>query len=192
MGPFMGLGYIGRKIPVGSDYINANLITVSRNTKFLIVVLRNGDKDVLGSDYINTNPIMVSMNTKFLIVILHNGDEDVVGLDYINANLIMVSRNTKGLTVELHDGDKDIVHIGSDYMYINANLIMVTGRGSSIGSEFAWHASGLEFDPHVQHILSMPLLWTLGHENISTSMLPLPLIQEEQLSVTGERIRTKY
>ena len=32
----------------------------------------------------------------------------------------------------------------------------------------------------------------VGHENISTTILPLPLIQEEQLSVTGERICTKY
>ena len=63
-----------------------------------------------------------------------------------------------------------------------------TGRGSSIGSEFAWHASGPEFDPHVRHTLS----WRLGHENISTAILPLPLIQEEQLSVTGERMCTKY
>ena len=63
-----------------------------------------------------------------------------------------------------------------------------TGRGSSIGSDFAWHASGPEFDPHVRHILS----WRLGHENISTAILPLPLIQEEQLSVTGERMCTKY
>ena len=38
------------------------------------------------------------------------------------------------------------------------------------------------FDPHVRHILS----WRLGHENISTAILPLPLIQEEQLSVTGK------
>ena len=63
-----------------------------------------------------------------------------------------------------------------------------TGRGSSIGSEFAWHASGPEFDPHVRHMLS----WRLGRENISTAILPLPLIQEEQLSVTGERMCTKY
>ena len=61
-------------------------------------------------------------------------------------------------------------------------------RGSSIGGEFAWHASGPEFDLHVRHILS----WRLGHENISTAILPLPLIQEEQLSVTGERMCTKY
>ena len=64
----------------------------------------------------------------------------------------------------------------------------LTGRGSSIGSEFAWHVSGPEFDPHVRHILSC----RLGHENISTAILPLPLIQEEQLSVTGERKCTKY
>ena len=52
----------------------------------------------------------------------------------------------------------------------------------------AWHASGPEFDPHVRHILS----WRLGHENISMAILSLPLIQEEQLSVTGERMCTKY
>ena len=55
-----------------------------------------------------------------------------------------------------------------------------TGRGSSIGSEFAWHVSGPEFDPHVRHILSS----RLGHENISTAIFPPPLIQEEQLSVS--------
>ena len=40
---------------------------------------------------------------------------------------------------------------------------------------------------HVRHILP----WRLGHENITTAILPLPLIQEEQLSVTGERMCTK-
>ena len=67
-------------------------------------------------------------------------------------------------------------------------LSSLTGRGSSIGSVFAWHASGPEFDPHIRHILS----WRLGHENISTAILPLPLSQEEQLSVTGKRMCTKY
>ena len=62
------------------------------------------------------------------------------------------------------------------------------GRDSSIRSVSAWHASGPEFDPHVRHILSR----RLGHEYISTAILPLPLIQEEQLSVTGERMCTKY
>ena len=46
----------------------------------------------------------------------------------------------------------------------------------------------IEFDPHVGNILS----WRHVHENISTTILPLPLIQEEQLSVTGERMCTKY
>ena len=76
--------------------------------------------------------------------------------------------------------------ISSSYFF--SDPILPTGRGSSIGSEFAWHASGPEFDPHVQHILS----WRLGHENISMAILPLLLIQEEQLSVTGERMCTKY
>ena len=65
---------------------------------------------------------------------------------------------------------------------------LLAGCGSSIGSVFAWHASGPEFDPHVRHILS----WRLGHENISMAILPLPLIHEEPLSVTGERMCTKY
>ena len=45
-----------------------------------------------------------------------------------------------------------------------------------------------EFNSLVRHILSC----RLGHENISTAILPLPLTQEEQLSVTGERMCTKY
>ena len=66
--------------------------------------------------------------------------------------------------------------------------ILSVRRSSSIGNVSAWHASGPEFDPHVRHILS----WRLGHENISTAILSLPLIQEEQLSVTGKRMCTKY
>ena len=60
------------------------------------------------------------------------------------------------------------------------------GRGGSIWSVSAWHARGPEFDPHVQHILS----WRFGHETFSTAILPLPIIQEEQLSATGERMCT--
>ena len=75
---------------------------------------------------------------------------------------------------------------------IDQNLLvpfyLIAGRGSSIGSVSAWHASGPEFDPNIRHILS----WRFGHENISSAILPLPLIQEEQLAVTGERMCTKY
>ena len=41
------------------------------------------------------------------------------------------------------------------------------------------------FDPHI-------LSWRFGYEIISTAILPLQLIQEEQLSITGERMCTKY
>ena len=62
-------------------------------------------------------------------------------------------------------------------------------RGSSDGCESSWHdACGPGFHPHVRHILS----WRFGHENLSTDILSLPLIQEGQLSVTGERMGTKY
>ena len=61
--------------------------------------------------------------------------------------------------------------------------LWTVGHCSSIGSVSAWHASGPEFNPHVRHILS----WRLGHETNSMAIHPLPLIQEEHLSVTGER-----
>ena len=74
-------------------------------------------------------------------------------------------------------------------MCLNTNFHTKAGRGSSIGSDMsAWYASGPEFDPHVRHILS----WRFGHEKISTAVLPLRLIQEEQFSVSGERMCTKY
>ena len=85
--------------------------------------------------------------------------------------------------------DKPCIYFSRDFAVLKYCLPDIfTGRGSAIGSEFAWHASGPEFDPHVRHILS----WRLGRENVSTAILPLPLIQGEQLSVTGERMCTKY
>ena len=78
--------------------------------------------------------------------------------------------------------------IDIDLFITNLDKSRITGRGSSIGNVFTWYASGPEFDPHVRHILS----WRLSHENISKAILPFPLIQEEQLSVTGERMFTKY
>ena len=52
----------------------------------------------------------------------------------------------------------------------------------------AWQADGCGFDPHARHILS----WRFGHEKNSTTILSRPLIQEGQLSVTGDRMCTKY
>ena len=63
------------------------------------------------------------------------------------------------------------------------------------------------FPPPIEHVRlackrppsSIPMSGTffrswscLGHEQNSTAILPLPLIQEEKLLVTGERMCTKY
>ena len=64
----------------------------------------------------------------------------------------------------------------------------VAGRGNSIRCASTWFADCRRFDPHIpQH----PFV-EFGHEIISTAILSLPLIQEGQLSVTGERMCTKY
>ena len=64
----------------------------------------------------------------------------------------------------------------------------LAGRGSSVGCASAWYADGRGFDPYVrQHSFV-----EIGHKIISTAILSLPLIQEGQLSVTGERMCTKY
>ena len=55
-------------------------------------------------------------------------------------------------------------------------------------NDVAWESRGTAIDPCVRHIFS----WRFGHENISTASLPLPLIQEEHLSVNGERMGAKY
>ena len=73
-------------------------------------------------------------------------------------------------------------------MIISDLLCSGAGRGSSIGSMSAWHASGPEFDPYVRHILS----WRLGHERNCAAILPLPLIQEKQLSVTVAQEQSGY
>ena len=55
-----------------------------------------------------------------------------------------------------------------------------------------WFATTFEpgrgFDPHIQQHCFMEI----GHEIISMVILSLLLIQEEKLSVTGERMCTKY
>ena len=64
----------------------------------------------------------------------------------------------------------------------------MAGRGSSVGCASAWCADGRGFDPHVWKYSFV----AVGHEIISTVILSLLMIQEGQLSVTGERMCTKY
>ena len=47
---------------------------------------------------------------------------------------------------------------------------------------------GREFDPHARHILSLGF----GQEKNYTTILSLPLIQEGQLSIAGERMCNMY
>ena len=65
---------------------------------------------------------------------------------------------------------------------------MKAGCGSSVRYASAWYGDGRRFDPHVrQHSFV-----EIGHEIISSAILSLLLIHEGQLSVTGERLCTKY
>ena len=64
----------------------------------------------------------------------------------------------------------------------------IAGHGSPIGGASASYEDGRRFDSHIwQHSFVQ-----IGHEIISKAILSLPLIQEGQLSVTGERMCTKY
>ena len=65
---------------------------------------------------------------------------------------------------------------------------VLAGSASSFKCTSAWYEAGRGFDPLVrQHTFV-----AIGHVIISTAILPLPLIQIGQLSVTGERMYTKY
>ena len=55
-----------------------------------------------------------------------------------------------------------------------------TGHGCQLGMV------GMQVAPSLIPTSSTFFCGNLGHENISTAILPLPLIQEEQLSATGE------
>ena len=68
------------------------------------------------------------------------------------------------------------------------HLINMAGRHSSVGSDIALESRGTAIDPRVRCIFSL----RFGHENISTAILPLPLIQEEHLSVNGEWMGAKH
>ena len=53
----------------------------------------------------------------------------------------------------------------------------------SVCSDVAWESRGTAIDPRVWHIFSR----RFGHKNISTAILPLPLIREEHLSINAKR-----
>ena len=57
---------------------------------------------------------------------------------------------------------------------------------SSVGCVSAWYTDRRRFDPPVTFLVE------IGHEIIPMAILSQLLIQVEQLSVTGERMCTKY
>ena len=71
---------------------------------------------------------------------------------------------------------------------IGLSLLYPRGPPSTVGSESDCESRGRLIEPQSGHILTL----RFGHENISMTILSLPLIQEGQLSVTGERMGTKY
>ena len=93
-------------------------------------------------------------------------------------------------SVEFDFGPNQITRFGVTCPWVTKiSHFGITGCGSSIWGASPWYADGRGFDPDVrQNILSL----RFGHENVSTTILSLPLIQEGQLSVTGERVGTKY
>ena len=66
-------------------------------------------------------------------------------------------------------------------MYWGKNTLTDARRYSSVGSDVAWESRGTGINLRVWHIFSR----RFGHEIVSTAILPIPLIQEDQLSVNG-------
>ena len=63
----------------------------------------------------------------------------------------------------------------------------IAGRGRSVGFASAWYADRRGFGSHIRQYLFVEI----GHEILSTAILPLPPIQVEQLSITGRKMCTK-
>ena len=65
---------------------------------------------------------------------------------------------------------------------------LASSAGPDVPREIAWYADVRGFDPAVrQHSLL-----GIGHEIIYRAILPLLLLRVGQLSVTGQKMYTKY
>ena len=73
------------------------------------------------------------------------------------------------------------------YLELRYSYYLLAGLGGSVRCASDWWSGDCGFDPRrVGNILS----WRFDHETFSTVILSLPLIQEGQLSVSGERMCT--
>ena len=65
---------------------------------------------------------------------------------------------------------------------------LASSTGSDVPREIAWYADVCGFDPAVR---PHSLIWN-GHEIISRAILPVLLFRVGQLSVTGQKMYTRY
>ena len=74
-------------------------------------------------------------------------------------------------------------------MYLNIPLLqqLMAGLGGSVGCASNWRPGGHGFDPRRGRQHSFV---EIDHEIFSAAILSLPLIQEGQLLVSGERMYT--
>ena len=67
-------------------------------------------------------------------------------------------------------------------------LGLASSAGSDVPREIAWYADVCGFDAAVRQ----RSLVGIGHEIISRAILPLLLFRAGQLSITGQKMYTKY
>ena len=81
---------------------------------------------------------------------------------------------------------------GMDTLWGETELLLFlfwkAGLSGSVGCTSNWWSGGCGFDPH--HMGNIFVSWRFGHKIFSTVILSLPLIQEGQLSASGERTCT--
>ena len=81
-----------------------------------------------------------------------------------------------------------LVHLPVSNSVLNWSVDPLTaGLGGAVGCASDWRPGGRGFDPHRGRQHSFV---EIDHEIFSTVILSLPLIQEGQLSVSGERMCT--
>ena len=85
-----------------------------------------------------------------------------------------------------HSGERIVAH-GPLVKAALFQLQTLAGLGGSVGCRSNWRPEGRGFDPRQGRQHSFV---EIDHEIISTVILSLPLIQEGQLSVSGERMCT--
>ena len=92
-------------------------------------------------------------------------------------------------TISLYTLLWDPYHTPQPLYSTNASIYVIHHNlfGGSVGCASDWWSGGSGFDPRqIGNILS----WRTDHEIISMVILSFPLIQEGQLSVSGERMCT--